>query len=120
MNFKRTIFWNLLILVLSGGVAGAATTIEAHQDCALCHVDVEKKPAALKAAISDTCLGCHQSSKRNDHSVGVTPKVIPEGLPLDKENKITCVTCHEPHGKGAGEKLLRMEFNTLCRACHKM
>lgn len=120
MSSKRIVVNTIVILFLSGVVSAAdSTSKKVHPDCTSCHVEVEKDPKTLKAGINDTCLGCHQNSKRNDHSVGVVQKIIPEGLPLDKENKVTCITCHEPHGKGTFEKLLRMEFNTLCRACHK-
>ncbi len=113
--------WILLTVffLLCAGAAGAGTGNEVHKTCTSCHKD-EKDFSAIKKHINETCLECHAGSKKNDHPVGVVSKATPEGLPLDAENRITCVTCHEPHGKGTAANLLRMEFNTLCRSCHKI
>jgi predicted CXXCH cytochrome family protein len=89
-----------------------------HKTCTLCHI--EDGASVLKDGINETCIGCHPESPGRDHPIGIVIKGISEKLPLDRENKITCITCHEPHGKGTVGRLLRMEFNTLCMFCHKM
>ncbi|MBZ0304562.1 MAG: hypothetical protein K8I82_00710, partial [Anaerolineae bacterium] len=71
-----------------------------------------------KAGLSQACLKCHPGSENRDHPIGVTPRKA-EGLPLDEESRITCITCHEPHGKETFGQLLRKDFNSLCRSCHK-
>lgn len=121
MKLKMIILCNLVVLLLGSGVIwGEDTAVRVHQDCSVCHKDVDKDPGALKADINQICLGCHEKSKRNDHPIGLVPAIKPKELPLDKEGKITCVTCHEPHGWKPYDKLLRMEFNSLCKACHKI
>lgn len=91
---------------------------EIHRDCLECHKDKDSKE--LKMVVNELCLKCHPFSTRRDHPVNIKASVKPEKLPLDSEGKITCITCHEPHGKTKEDRLLRMQFNTLCRECHKM
>jgi len=112
-----TVLKSLLFSLLCLGFSEAAVP-EAHKTCALCHV--EEGSPALKEGINEICIGCHPNSPVRDHPIGRVVKDVPEKLPLDKENRITCVTCHEPHGKGTGSNLLRIEFNSLCIVCHKM
>lgn len=88
-----------------------------HKTCTVCHI--EEDSSTLKAGINETCIGCHPSSPGRDHPIGIVIEDVSEKLPLDRENKITCVTCHEPHGKGTEGRLLRVEFNDLCILCHK-
>lgn len=71
------------------------------------------------ANIAEKCTSCHVSDA-NDHKVGESPANIPAGLPLDKNNRITCATCHDPHGRGAYPKLLRTSQANLCGACHAL
>jgi predicted CXXCH cytochrome family protein len=97
-----------------GSATGAEIITSAHKSCGDCHL----RGAKLKdMPLNDLCLQCHPANI-NDHKLGVIPKLLPKGLPLDKENRITCVTCHEPHGRGTTTKLLRLEHNSLCVACH--
>ncbi len=85
-----------------------------HVACTDCHL----RGKALKAAtVNALCLSCHPGNTK-DHILGVIPTAPNLTLPLDKENKITCITCHEPHGKGTVAKLLRIDRERLCSACH--
>ena len=44
------------------------------------------------------CAGCH-GDDNSGHIVGVTPEyTVPADLPLDKNNQITCLSCHYIHG----------------------
>jgi predicted CXXCH cytochrome family protein len=88
-----------------------------HKECVMCHTEEDRK--AIKSKINETCLKCHPESRGRDHRVGMAATEMPEKLPLAEGNIITCVTCHDQHDKGEKEKLLRMEFNALCKACHK-
>jgi predicted CXXCH cytochrome family protein len=99
-------------------VLGNNSTAEAvpagHAICTDCHLRGDN----LKIKdINDLCSTCHPENI-NDHKLGVIPKSLPKGLPLDKEQRVTCVTCHEPHGKDTKAQLLRLEHNSLCIACH--
>jgi predicted CXXCH cytochrome family protein len=113
----RKILKSLIVLFLSVGVAEAGVPEEVHKGCTTCHMEQDFK--AIKTKINETCLRCHPTSIGKDHPVGVVSTIVPEGLPLDEGNKITCITCHEPHGKNTVDKLLRKDFNSLCIACHK-
>lgn len=94
--------------------ASAETTTTAHKVCGDCHLRGTK----LKdMPLNELCLGCHPANA-TDHKLGVVPTILPKGLPLDRENRITCITCHEPHGRGTTANLLRLEQNILCISCH--
>lgn len=88
-----------------------------HNTCTACHI--EEGSRTLRAGINETCIGCHPESPGRDHPIGIVAKDVSGKLPLDGEHKITCITCHEPHGKETTDRLLRMEFNTLCIFCHE-
>jgi len=48
------------------------------------------------------CSDCHEDSS---HIVGITPDYqVPADLPLDKNNRITCITCHYVHGPLKSDK----------------
>lgn len=43
------------------------------------------------------CIGCH--AEEEGHQVGISLDFsVPADLPLDKNNTITCLTCHYTHG----------------------
>jgi len=49
------------------------------------------------------CTECH--SNENGHQVGISLDFsVPADLPLDNDNKITCLTCHYTHGSLHSEK----------------
>lgn len=104
---------SFVFILCSGDMVNSAVA-STHANCSDCHT----RGKALKAAtVTDLCLSCHPDNTK-DHLLGVIPQKAPVGLPLDKDKKMTCVTCHEPHGKGTVGKLLRMEKASLCVACH--
>lgn len=50
------------------------------------------------------CKECH-GDDNSSHIVGVTPDyTVPADLPLDKNDKITCLTCHYVHGSLESER----------------
>ena len=104
---------------LFGMVHGAEAVTAVHKNCPNCHTGLNAPGMPpLKAGVVELCLSCHPANTR-DHLLGAVPGTPPAGLPLDKERKMTCITCHEPHGKGTATKLLRMKSNDLCQACHQ-
>lgn len=115
---QRCLFFVAGIVSVCSVVAGAEERTEAHMPCTVCHRN-DTDFQAIKSSINETCLECHPRAKRNDHPIRVAPKTVPQELPLDEGGKITCITCHEPHGKTNVKKLLRMEFSSLCLSCHK-
>ncbi len=80
--------------------------------CQRCHyadLKLTNEPNAL-------CRECHRFSHGN-HPVDVVQKPpLPKDLPLLAGGKLACHTCHDPHRKG---RVLRQDFNTLCRSCHR-
>jgi DmsE family decaheme c-type cytochrome len=81
--------------------------------CACCHTihnNSEKHLLAKKE--SDLCVSCHVSQKARMNFMSRHPL---------KEGKMTCDSCHQPHGSSTGaEGMLRTDerVNDLCLQCH--
>lgn len=103
-----------LMLLVCLSLAPAAVHAS-HESCSDCHTEGKE---LKQSAINPLCLSCHSGGNRNDHKTGIPPKGMKSPLPLDKEGKMSCITCHDQHGKTAGSKLLRMNKNALCLDCH--
>ena len=89
------------------------------KDCSICHTSHKMAGYGLKAPVSELCIGCHPDRKApEEHKVDIVPKMTVSALPLDKEGRINCITCHDPHGKAGFEKMLRAPQKDLCRMCH--
>ncbi len=100
--------------------------------CFECHEKLPMGDAALhlKANIEKVCMKCHArdlSRKLTHPAIGAIPKtLVPLDMPLDREGKVTCVTCHDVHmpaiNKLTGKKtyyLRRMiRGKKFCYACH--
>lgn len=90
------------------------------------------------------CVSCHdQDEREGSHPVGARPEFpVPADLPLDKDGRISCLTCHHNHGniesdhQCASASALDRLFNRkhlrksyllrrenirgeLCKACHQ-
>lgn len=90
--------------------------------CETCHVSHNMGGSLmLKAPLSELCLTCHPDRVApSEHKVDIVPSMKVEKLPLDEEGRMTCVTCHDPHGTSKVVRMLRMESAKLCKSCHKM
>ena len=114
--------------------------------CLYCHVTVPDPGAGGEGLqYTDTplalCVSCHQTAPHptSDHLVPMTREMLVNlrayeeqrmvRLPLEPEDRVTCVTCHNPHERGLlkgpasvgadEEKRLRMAtFNEQCTPCH--
>ncbi len=117
MGKGREILLCVTILFLCVRMAEAGVSKKIHGKCSDCHKEQDYK--AVKAVINETCAKCHPTSKGKDHPVDVVSRIVPADLPLAEGNRVTCVTCHEPHGKNTVDKLLRKKFDDLCVECHK-
>jgi hypothetical protein len=78
------------------------------ENCTCCHEakgqDETVEPHAFIVDIVESCTSCHAEDQLgNSHPVGVRASAqmrIPEELPLDADQQITCGTCHNPHLDG--------------------
>jgi len=94
-------------------------------DCHSIHGKVQKEGAAnaftspspaaetrafeSHAELNENCLRCHRKQEAESS--------LPYHHPL-RENKMTCVDCHDPHGGDAGNNLKLANLNDLCFTCH--
>lgn len=124
----RMVFLASLSLALVSAVAGAVTTGEApgarhvppsKRDCLNCHVlSDDGALVRLRKPIIELCLECHPDRTTSaDHRVGIEPPMPVRSLPLE-EGRMTCATCHEPHGLTGQPALLRADTADLCLFCH--
>jgi len=118
--------------------------------CAICHyrwVDtffIEGKGSELVeyqsekvVATPEMCFSCHDGSVKDSrvrmingygHKTNMPPPAgmkIPEILPLDKDGKMQCATCHTAHGVPSGPDSQETIFmrisnkdSAMCRECH--
>jgi hypothetical protein len=125
-----------LFLLIAASPAGAAEKRKIENPhvrkdqttCAFCHVttpsesDASRQQYNLKfdGDIVTLCGSCH-AGYRHMHPVkiAVAPDMKnPEDLPLDKDGKITCATCHDVmEGHGVPRKR-RVTGRALCLNCH--
>jgi len=120
----------LLLLFLctpacAGVAAPAAPKTEAFrlpaikQDCTTCHGSHQmgKGTLLLKKPLAELCSECHpERTAPTEHKVGIIPSMKVETLPL-ADNKLTCITCHDPHSNRYGS-MLRVPAKDLCQSCH--
>lgn len=115
----------VIVLILSALVIAAPASgkglPEIKKDCSICHSSWQSPgPAPLKEKLSALCLGCHSDRiPKGDHKVDVIPYMKVNGLPLDADGKMTCATCHDPHGNTPHKALLREDPKLICNLCHK-
>jgi len=110
-SFLFLLFMLAAVTVCDVAVAGESP----HALCSDCHGEnnqLKSTPVTL------LCLTCHPS-RRADHPLVAVPPEMPATLPLDGNRTMPCLTCHEPHGKGEGEKMLRKQNEALCQDCHQ-
>jgi predicted CXXCH cytochrome family protein len=74
----------------------------------------------LKKPINELCSGCHPevTLKSKGHPVANHPVAAPREL-LRPGRKLTCASCHDPHG--SNNQLMLIESllgGRLCRGCH--
>lgn len=116
-----------LLLLSVGGYAGAEkATTNPHLKggegfCFDCHTP---RPPELVYDHVDTCTNCHIGNIENHpvtrHPIDVEVRInTPSPLPLTKENRLVCSTCHDPHDEHGFIKMLRVPYHQLCIQCHR-
>ena len=107
--------------VLMAGILFTGNVFSAQKhECSYCHVTSDKTvQQQLKAPLSGLCLECHPDRRGpNEHKVDIVPSMKVVELPLSREGKITCATCHDPHGTAGYPMLLRAGPAEICFKCH--
>jgi len=107
--------------VLMTAILGTTNVFSAQKhECSYCHITSDKTvQQQLKAPLSELCAECHPDRRSpNEHKVDIVPSMKVVELPLSKEGKITCATCHDPHDRGGYPLLLRTKPAELCLKCH--
>jgi DmsE family decaheme c-type cytochrome len=78
--------------------------------CATCHrVHVAKDPVLTKATQPDVCYTCHKDKRAQMNRISHHP--VPEG-------KMSCSSCHNPHGGVGPSNLKEATVNETCYTCH--
>jgi DmsE family decaheme c-type cytochrome len=80
--------------------------------CVNCHTVMRKVKTRFQIkypTVSETCFQCHKDreaqAQRTAH------------MPL-RENKITCASCHNPHGSASDKMIREATVNDTCYTCH--
>lgn len=116
----RQILFILIILIVSIFIpimASHKTFALQTKECTVCHISHNGGP--VKKPLTELCVTCHRERiQAGEHVVDIIPKYpVPQNLPLTKDGKLTCITCHDQHSKEP--MMLRLEPMTLCNSCHK-
>jgi predicted CXXCH cytochrome family protein len=95
--------------------------------CETCHSSASMPDKDnLISDISTLCStqGCHNYDPMLNHAVDIVPGgQIPADMPLDSDQRITCLTCHDsPVSEGNARMLQKPQDNTnqFCAKCHSV
>lgn len=108
----------IAVLIVFTAAAHSEGLPQIKKDCGICHVS-HMGGTLLKEPLSGLCIGCHSDRVEADHAVDIVPSMDVGGLPLDRDGRMTCATCHDPHDGRGMEAMLRVEPEELCGLCHK-
>lgn len=117
-----------------GNISAGGARHDFEGKCRLCHSSIPKPGTdfsriVLNGSPEQLCLQCHKINKRTSHPVDVVPKgPMPLSKFLDKQGRITCLTCHQVHKEKSTSSwgdielkgLLRGHANgrAFCLVCH--
>ena len=114
-------------LGVSGRAGSAGTDVQTlaveHSSCKSCHTFLEEDGRAVlleNVSPDELCASCHPDRKApGEHRVGMLMDRarMNTTLPL-VDGKVSCISCHEPHGLSGLGKLLRQAPERLCASCH--
>ena len=80
--------------------------------CSDCHNTMARFSAnglLRTSSVTETCLGCHAQQRAEFRKRSHMP--VPEG-------KMSCSSCHNPHGSPTRPMLKTASLNDLCSSCH--
>ena len=105
---------NILILVIALLVSSISY---AEHTCTDCHNSDTPGTTDLNKPLSMLCAKCHQERiAAGEHQVDIPATFIESNTLPQQNGKMTCITCHDPHGSSLA---LRMTDPDLCKQCHK-
>ncbi|MCR4336628.1 MAG: hypothetical protein NUV91_02320 [Candidatus Omnitrophica bacterium] len=96
----------LAIVIMSTVAVGLWNDGKKHEfsgKCQLCHLETPVAGTPFQemkfaGTVDQMCAHCHEIKQQNSHPTNVSPrKPIPLQMFLDRENKLTCLTCHDVH-----------------------
>ncbi len=102
--------------------------VKEYFNCLKCHLDVPKVSDVVICRNKDDfillCYTCHGADAEKCHPVNIRLSdgmTLPEGFELDKNDLISCVTCHNPDCSG-DKKIRYKNMDTIkkmnCNDCH--
>lgn len=120
-RFSRTlIILSALAVLLPAILSARKPTHDFQGICETCHITLaEQGKKIYSREIDFLCIPCHKQTGPS-HPSGIKPSMpVPQGFPLDWAGRMTCATCHDPHGDTP--LLIRggKTGKTLCLSCHK-
>jgi DmsE family decaheme c-type cytochrome len=78
--------------------------------CASCHtVHKQKDKVRDKAQQAEVCYTCHKQQRADANKLSHHPM---------NEGKVTCSSCHNPHGSTGPKQLVKNNVNETCYTCH--
>jgi DmsE family decaheme c-type cytochrome len=91
--------------------------------CTSCHKimeEVSPKNQLAKETVADTCGTCHVQKLATLMRSAHMPLAVPNttGGGLIKDFKMTCTSCHNPHGTTTPSLLKEISLNATCYTCH--
>lgn len=78
--------------------------------CASCHtVHKQKDKVRDKTQQAEVCYACHKQQRADANKLSHHPM---------NEGKVTCSSCHNPHGSTGPNQLVKNTVNETCFTCH--
>lgn len=133
---KKFLYFLITFIVSLPGAALAIHDDTEKTKCLDCHFTLpfDREKLLYTEEVGGICLKCHnnfpcdkqQTDDSFSHPMLVIPTMnIPLDMPLDKQGRLTCITCHSYHAEFwdseyNNESLLRRTKGVkLCYSCHK-
>jgi predicted CXXCH cytochrome family protein len=118
---KKTLLISALLLLVAAPACAEQSWLPAiKKDCSICHtLNKQGTMVRLKLPPTELCIDCHRDRVAPaEHPVDVEATMKVRHLPLDDRGRVTCITCHEPHGLTGQPRMLRARPSELCAFCH--
>jgi predicted CXXCH cytochrome family protein len=133
---RKVLVLAAILFALGVGIAYTVLTRSVHDfteaECPSCHaatpVKGRSETLVMKASVSYLCLRCHPvMGETISHPVEIVPVEarLPQDLPLSRDGRMTCSTCHDIHAApvsafGTATYFLRRSVagSAFCSACH--